>query len=435
MISRRTSTKSLLYAILVPWVRCGVRWFFRRVEIRNRELVPADKPTILVANHQNALLDPVLISLFTKKQCHWLTRSDVFKKPAVAKILHRLNMLPIFRERDKVSDISEKNAEIFQVCNERLKKGAMICLFPEGTHRGRKQLATLKKGTVRLISGAMQRGVRDIHIIPVGIELGDFYSPDTTLLLQFGQPIRVEDYYNSEEIQQAKNQNDLTRHIWNALLPGMIHIDDDELYDDLIFIQHLIVSVHPNWSLSKKFEVFQQLVIRLKEEAAQREEFMRLWSPWIAEARAMQINPEVNPEECIALCAMKFLFLFPLALLGWLYFRPIHALAEWIVSTKIQDTLFYNSIRVSVWTFATPLYSAITFFAMLLFMPWICAAASLGILIASSIFVKAMVRTWQRLKDLRSMGIIASKNPDRWKSWLKGRQDAVIWLQSIIKGF
>ena len=435
MISRRTSTKSLPYAILVPWVRVGVRWFFRRVEIRNRELVPADKPTILVANHQNALLDPVLISLFTKKQCHWLTRSDVFKNPTVAYILHRLNMLPIFRERDKISDMSEKNAQIFQVCNERLRKSAMICLFPEGTHRGRKQLANLKKGTARLIAGAMQQGVRDIHIIPVGIELSDFYSPDTTLLLQFGQPIRVEDYYDSEEIQQAKNQNELTRRLWDWLQPGMIHIDDEELYEDFIFIQRFIVSVHPRWSLSKQFEVFQNFVQRVKEDTAQREYFIRQVSPWIAESKALKINPEINPEESPIQSAMKFLVLLPLGLLGWIFFRPIHGLAEWMIRTKIQDTLFYNSIRVSVWTFATPLYALLAFAIFLLFMPWICAASSVGVLLASGLFVKPMVRVYQRLKELTLLRSIRSKYPEHWHSWFKGRRDTITWLQSILKGF
>lgn len=435
MISRRTSTKSLLYAILVPWVRLGVRWFFRRVEIRNRELVPADKPTILVANHQNALLDPVLISLFTKKQCHWLTRSDVFKNPAVANILHRLNMLPIFRERDKVSDMSEKNAEIFQVCNERLKKGAMICLFPEGTHRGRKQLANLKKGTSRLIAGAMLQGVKDIHIVPVGIELGDFYKPDTTLLLQFGQPIRVEDYFNNEDIQQAKHQNELTRQLWGWLKPGMIHIDDDDLYEDFMFIQHFIGSIHPNWSLSKQFEVFQHFVHRIKEDTAQREHFIREVSPWIAESNALNLHPAMNPDESSVTIAMKCIFLIPLGCLGWIFFRPIHGLAEWMIRTKIQDTLFYNSIRVSVWTFATPIYTLLAFSIFLLFMPWICAAASIGILVASGIFVKPMIRACQRFIQWSKMRSMRSKYPERWQHWLQVRRDTITWLQSIIKGF
>ena len=430
-----TQTKSLLYAIIAPWVRLGVRWFFRRVEVRNRELVPADKPVILIANHQNALLDPVLISLFSNKQCHWLTRSDVFRNPTVGNILRKLNMLPIYRERDKLSDMSEKNLVIFNICYGRLQRGAMICLFPEGTHRGRKQLAPLKKGTARLVAGAMQEGVHDVYIMPVGIELGDFYNPDTTLLLQFGQPKRLLDFYKPEEIQQAKSQNDLTKKLRDWLEPVMIHIEDDELYEDFMFIQHVIAGVHPRWSLSKQFEAFQGWIHRMKSDDALRSEFVQRVKPWIALSNQLEIQPDTQALKTPVKSVLLFLLTFPIAILGWIYFRPIHLLSEWVIRTKIQDTLFYNSIRVSVWTFATPIYVALTFGVLMLFMPAVCAISSLGILVFSGFFVKIMVRQFSHVKNILKLRSTAKKHPSDWKKWQEGQQDAVNWLRSIIPGF
>ena len=46
-------------------------------------------------------------------------------------------MLPIYREKDNVADQMERNEEVFKVCRERLSKGAVIAMFPEGSHRGK----------------------------------------------------------------------------------------------------------------------------------------------------------------------------------------------------------------------------------------------------------------------------------------------------------
>ena len=57
-------------------------------------------------------------------------------------------MLPVYRERDKVEGMFDKNDQIFKECYARIASGAVIALFPEGTHRGRKQLFQFKKGTL-----------------------------------------------------------------------------------------------------------------------------------------------------------------------------------------------------------------------------------------------------------------------------------------------
>jgi hypothetical protein len=38
---------------------------------------------------------------------------------------------------------------------------------------------------------------------------------------------------------------------------------------------------------------------------------------------------------------------------------PFTSLVEWVISTRIKDALFFNSIRLSAWTFVAPLYAAL----------------------------------------------------------------------------
>jgi 1-acyl-sn-glycerol-3-phosphate acyltransferase len=127
--------KSIHYEMLRPFVWSGIHFFFRRVVIAGAHRVPKNRPVIIVANHQNALLDPVVLCVSTTSQLHWLTRADVFKQPLVNRFLRRINMLPVYRERDRVANLHDRNNEIFQQCYTRLKDNAVIGIFPEGTHR------------------------------------------------------------------------------------------------------------------------------------------------------------------------------------------------------------------------------------------------------------------------------------------------------------
>ncbi|MBL0315430.1 MAG: 1-acyl-sn-glycerol-3-phosphate acyltransferase [Flavobacteriales bacterium] len=99
----------------------------------------------LLANHQNAMLDPLMVCLASKNQLHWLTRADIFRKPSMNWLLRKINMLPVYRERDRVADLAKKTQETFDECYAGMKPNSVICIFPEGTHRGKKQLVPLKK--------------------------------------------------------------------------------------------------------------------------------------------------------------------------------------------------------------------------------------------------------------------------------------------------
>ena len=85
-------------------------FYFKRIHVHNVENVPKDKPVLLLANHQNALLDALLIATKCGRFSYFLTRAAVFKKSFIGKILKSLQMLPVYRVRDGWSTISNNNA-------------------------------------------------------------------------------------------------------------------------------------------------------------------------------------------------------------------------------------------------------------------------------------------------------------------------------------
>ena len=147
-------SRHLGYGLALPWVSAAISRFHRIEGAEGLEHVPAPgTPLIIVANHQNGLMDPlVLCSLLSRHQIHWLTRSDIFYKPIVRFFLFSFNMLPIFRRRDRLADIGERNQRIFEICVERLNIGAVIGLYPEGNHNGERSLRPLKRGVIDLLN-------------------------------------------------------------------------------------------------------------------------------------------------------------------------------------------------------------------------------------------------------------------------------------------
>ena len=78
--------------------------------MHNVENVLKHKPVLLLANHQNALLDALLIATKCGRFSYFLTRAAVFKKSFVNKILRSLQMLPVYRVRDGWNTISNKSS-------------------------------------------------------------------------------------------------------------------------------------------------------------------------------------------------------------------------------------------------------------------------------------------------------------------------------------
>lgn len=186
--------RHLGYGAALPWVIAGITRFHRIEGAEGLEHVPKPGvPLIVVANHQNGLMDPlVLCTLLSRHHIHWLTRADIFVKPIVRALLFSFNMMPIYRRRDRLADLGERNQKIFEVCVERLNIGAAIGLFPEGNHHGERGLRPLKRGVIDMLNLA-QRMYPDLAekvvVLPVGLDYEDYGSLRRRLRYRIGAPI------------------------------------------------------------------------------------------------------------------------------------------------------------------------------------------------------------------------------------------------------
>ena len=101
------------YEIVRFFERITLNLHYRKIVYTGLENINENHPIIFASNHRNAVVDPFLLLNACKKQPVFLARADVFKKPAIARIMTWLHIMPVYRLRDGAENL-ENNNESFQ---------------------------------------------------------------------------------------------------------------------------------------------------------------------------------------------------------------------------------------------------------------------------------------------------------------------------------
>ncbi|MBT8394467.1 MAG: glycerol acyltransferase [Flavobacteriaceae bacterium] len=196
-------------------------FYFKKIEVHHVENVPKDKSVLILSNHQNALLDALLIATKCGRFVHYLTRASVFKKSFVDTLLRSLQMLPVYRVRDGWNNLS-KNNPIFETCSELLSKNEGVVIFPEGSHNLNRTVRPLSKGFTRIIFETLKKYPEtDLQLVPVGLNFIKAKEWEDSVSIYFGEPIKAKNYitdYTNADVLALKqvvhsNISELTTHI------------------------------------------------------------------------------------------------------------------------------------------------------------------------------------------------------------------------------
>lgn len=165
--------------------------FFRRIEILGAARIPGAGPLVVVANHQNGLVDPVLLLAALPRPVRFLAKSTLWKIPVLSSILDLAGSIPVFRREDAGADTS-RNLATFARCHELLAGGGALALFPEGTSHDRPALQPLRTGAARIALEAEARcGPLGVRIVPVGLLFEEKTRFRSRALVVVGEPIAV----------------------------------------------------------------------------------------------------------------------------------------------------------------------------------------------------------------------------------------------------
>lgn len=181
-----------------------------------------NQPTLFLGNHQNGLMDPLLIATKKGHFFYFLTRASVFQKPWISKFLRSLLMLPVYRVRDGWDSLSNNKA-IFKACSNLLHENNAIVLFPEGNHNIKRQVRTLSKGFTRIIAETLNDHPDiEISLVPVGFNYRRPEEFADHVILNFGTPLSSDNY---RTLKSNASVLELKKDVYDALTTVTTHID------------------------------------------------------------------------------------------------------------------------------------------------------------------------------------------------------------------
>jgi len=150
------------------FLRIALRLYFKEIRHASYQ-IDQRRPLLFLANHQNALIDALLIAAFNRRKTYFLVRSDVFKRKWVARVLHYFGLRPIFRIRDGKHLVSQ-NEPILNFFAEVLVKGDCVLLFPEGNHSLKRSIRPLRKGFIDIADKAFALDSNlDLGLVTIGL--------------------------------------------------------------------------------------------------------------------------------------------------------------------------------------------------------------------------------------------------------------------------
>jgi len=173
------------------------------MELHHADKVPAKGGVVVASNHAS-YLDPLILGAAIRRQATFMARDDLFAIPLVGTFVKAFSF-PIKRGSPLPSTIKE--------AAQRLRKGEVIALFPEGGRSADGGLLDAKRG-VGLIA-AMGCSV----VVPVYIDgshkalpMGAKHIKPAKLRVFFGDPIKRATGESDRDFQKK-----VTGYIMNAI--------------------------------------------------------------------------------------------------------------------------------------------------------------------------------------------------------------------------
>ena len=141
----------MIYRVMRALWRAALFAFFRRISVQGRANVPRRGPVLIVANHTNAFVDPLLVLTRLRRPVTLTAKSTVRKNPMLAPLVRALNVIEFHRSQDVAEGADPaKNDAALAACARRLAEGGCIVIFPEGVSHSDPAMRPFRTGAARI---------------------------------------------------------------------------------------------------------------------------------------------------------------------------------------------------------------------------------------------------------------------------------------------
>ncbi len=319
-------TPSLLYRILKIYCTTALQFYFKTWQINNVKAIPRTGPVIFIPNHQNAFLDAILVICSSARNPWSIARASVFKDGLITRLLTAIQIKPVFRIRDGWSSLRNNDAIILE-WSEMLTKGQDILIFAEGNHNQPYAAGVLQKGFARMAMQFQQRDSTPLTIVPVGFHYENHYEFRSRVLVNFGNPIRV-----NEILQESHSEREK--------LEALVSVTDRAL-------KELSLAIAPDETYKAKFDFFMKHRVKKKDMVAQ----------LAADKDILRSYPHLpsGPAKSKQI-ATVWKLLNPVVWIGYLLHILPYSFIKRYIKRKVKDPQFTSSLKYALGIFIIPVY-------------------------------------------------------------------------------
>jgi 1-acyl-sn-glycerol-3-phosphate acyltransferase len=190
------------------WVNgIALHWFYRDIRVTGRNRIPVSAPLLIAVNHQNALVDSLIVGWVVPRRIVMTAKATLLSNPLIALVFRVLGVVPLRRVSDEARESNgppvdrSRNTGAFEEILNLLGKRGAVLIFPEGKSHNEVGLEPLKTGLARLALQARdKRSIKGVTILPLGLVFEDKGVPGTIAGVHVGQPIEMDSWPNTDHV-------------------------------------------------------------------------------------------------------------------------------------------------------------------------------------------------------------------------------------------
>jgi len=261
----------VIYLFLKRIIHISLFFFFKKVVVVGKENIPQKGPLIIVANHPNTVIDPLIIAAIIKQRIGFIANASIFVNKLLNTIFSYFHLIPIYRKKDVIPGQKPDNKNTFIRCHEYLEQGRTFLIFPEGSSHYELKLREIKTGTARIALSfeALKNFNGDLKILPIALDYSDAIQFRSMVSVTINPPLSVYDYkelYLSNNIEGVSN---LTEDIRKTLAKNIPHTSGKD-QENFLIKAHKFYTAYQNPKLNLYQNPKQSLVLRNKISKALR---------------------------------------------------------------------------------------------------------------------------------------------------------------------
>lgn len=365
----------MIYQFLKQIIKVSLFFFFKKIVTRGKEHIPDKGPLILVANHPNTFMDPLLIAAVMNQRIGFIANAGIFLNKFVSRILAYFHVIPIYRKKDIQPGEKPDNRKAFVKCHDYLGQQGAILIFPEGSSYYELKLREIKTGTARIaLSYEELKGFTgNLKIIPIALDYSDSIQFRSMVSVTVCPAIRVDSYKEAYEQNDFDAVLQLTEDIRKVLVEKIPQTSGKEQEQFLLRAHQFYTSfyapkadlnLNPKQSLDLRNRVSKAMAYLYEENAElyhDTQAKLLLFFKLLKEEKITPLvinNNSVGKKKILVylLYVFKFILLFPFYIIGLLANYVPYLLTAKIFRALKLDISYRAPVQMITGMLTFPLY-------------------------------------------------------------------------------